>query len=312
MQDFVDTMRDALAALGMTEELSFSFTSEKTLDHLCVPADSPLRRAIPILNPLTDEYPLIRTTLLTSILENAARNIARKNMDLRLFDIAPVFFPKELPVTELAEERIMVAGLLTGRRSPLAWDTNGEMVDFYDIKGVAERFLAAVGVQKYTVESGTHFAMHPGKTAFFKKGREVVAVLGEIHPTIAENFGISQNVCIFEMDTAVLMRYRKKKSAIEPLPKYPAATRDLAVLVDAELSAAEIERVIAKKGGKYFRSATLFDVYMGKQVDAGKKSMAFRLHFQSDEKTLTDEEVDAAFASILQAAEKELHAQLRG
>ena len=312
MQDFVDTMRNALAALGMTEELSFSFTSEKTLDHLCVPPDSPLRRAIPILNPLTDEYPLIRTTLLTSILENAARNIARKNMDLRLFDIAPVFFPKELPVTELAEERIMVAGLLTGRRSPLAWDTNGEMVDFYDIKGVAERFLAAVGVQKYTVEPGTHFAMHPGKTAFFKKGREVVAVLGEIHPTVAENFGISQNVCVFEMDAAVLMRYRKKKSTIEPLPKYPAATRDLAVLVDAELSAAEIERVIAKKGGKYFRSATLFDVYMGKQVDAGKKSMAFRLHFQSDEKTLTDEEVDAAFSSILQAAEKELHAQLRG
>ena len=206
----------------------------------------------------------------------------------------------------------MVVGLLTGRRSPLAWDTNGEMVDFYDIKGVAERFLAAVGVQKYTVEPGTHFAMHPGKTAFFKKGREVVAVLGEIHPTVAENFGISQNVCAFEMDAAVLMRYRKKKSTIEPLPKYPAATRDLAVLVDAELSAAEIEHVIAKKGGKYFRSATLFDVYMGKQVDAGKKSMAFRLHFQSDEKTLTDEEVDAAFASILQAAEKELHAQLRG
>ena len=114
------------------------------------------------------------------------------------------------------------------------------------------------------------------------------------------------------MDAAVLMRYRKKKSTIEPLPKYPAATRDLAVLVDAELSAAEIEHVIAKKGGKYCRSATLFDVYMGKQVDAGKKSMAFRLYFQSDEKTLTDEEVDAAFASILQAAEKELHAQLRG
>ncbi|EKU71475.1 phenylalanine--tRNA ligase subunit beta [Selenomonas sp. F0473] len=312
MQDFADTMRDALAALGMTEELSFSFTSEKALDHLCVPSESPLRRAIPILNPLTDEYPLIRTTLLTSILENAARNIARKNMDLRLFDIAPVFSPKALPVTEPADERLMVAGLMTGRRSPVAWDTDNENVDFYDLKGVVERFFAAIGVRKYTVEEGAHFAMHPGKTAFFKKGREVIAVLGEIHPTVAENFGISQSVYVFEMDAATLMRYRKKKSAIEPLPKYPASTRDLAVLVGADLTTAEIERVIAKKGGKFFRGATLFDVYTGKQVERGKKSMAFHLHFQSDEKTLTDEEVDAAFANILQAAEQELHAQLRG
>ena len=312
MQDFVDTMRTALASLGMTEELSFSFTSEKILDQLCVPSDSPLRQAVPILNPLTDEYPLVRTTLLTSILENAARNIARKNMDLRLFDIAPVFFPKALPVTELVSEHLMIAGLMTGRRSPIAWDTDNEDVDFYDLKGVAERFLAAIGVQKYTVECGRHFAMHPGKTAFFKKGREVIAVLGEIHPTVADNFGIAQNVYVFEMDATTLMRYRKKKAAIYSLPKYPASTRDLAILVDDALTTAEIERVITKKGGKFFRGATLFDVYTGKQVERGKKSMAFHLHFQSDEKTLTDEEVDAEFAAILQAAEQEFHAQLRG
>ena len=310
-QDFVDTMRGALAALGMTEELSFSFTSEKTLDKLGVPEDSALRQAIPIMNPLTDEYPLIRTTLLTSVLENAARNVARKNMDLRLFDIAPVFFPKALPVTELANEKLMAAGLITGRRSPIAWDTDNAPVDFYDMKGILERFLTAIGVQKYTVERGEHFAMHPGKTAFFKKGRDVIAILGEIHPTVAANFGITQSVYVFEMEVDTLLRYRKKKNGITSLPKYPASTRDLAILVDAGLSTAEIERVIAKKGGKFFRGATLFDVYMGKQVGSGKKSMAFHLHFQSDDKTLTDEEVDAAFADILEAAQSQLHAQLR-
>ena len=310
-QDFVDTMRGTLAALGMTEELSFSFTSEKTLDKLGVPADSPLRQAIPIMNPLTDEYPLIRTTLLTSVLENAARNVARKNMDLQLFDIAPVFFPKALPVTELANEKLMVAGLITGRRSPIAWDTDNAQVDFYDMKGILERFLTAIGVQKYTVERGEHFAMHPGKTAFFKKGRDVIATLGEIHPTVAANFGIAQSVYVFEMEVDTLLRYRKKKNTIASLPKYPASTRDLAILVDADLSTAEIERVIAKKGGKFFRGATLFDVYMGKQVGSGKKSMAFHLHFQSDDKTLTDEEVDAAFADILAAAQSQLHAELR-
>ena len=312
MQAFVDTMRETFASLGMTEELSFSFTSAAALDKLCVPEDSVLRRAIPIMNPLMEEYPLVRTTLLTSILENAARNVARRNLDLRLFDIAPVFFPKALPVTELVEEKCKVAGLLTGRRNPIAWDTDNAMVDFYDAKGVLEHFLSVIGVQKYTVERGEHFAMHPGKTAFFKKGRDVIAVLGEIHPTVAANFGIGQSVYVFEMDAETLLRYRKKKAAIKPLPKYPASTRDLAILVDADLTTAEIERVIAKKGGSYFRGATLFDVYEGKQVGEGKKSMAFHLHFQSDDKTLTDEEVDAAFAAILQAAEEQLHAQLRG
>ena len=310
-QDFVDLMRETFAALGMTEELSFSFTSEKTFDKLGVPEDSVLRQAIPIMNPLTDEYPLIRTTLLTSVLENAARNVARKNMDLRLFDIAPVFFPKALPVTELAHEKLMVAGLITGRRNPIAWDTDNAQVDFYDMKGILERFLSAIGVQKYTVERGAHFAMHPGKTAFFKKGRDVIATLGEIHPIVAANFGIAQSVYVFEMEVDTLLRYCKKKSTITALPKYPASTRDLAILVDAGLSTAEIERVIAKKGGKFFRGATLFDVYMGKQVEHGKKSMAFHLHFQSDDKTLTDEEVDAAFADILEAAQSQLRAQLR-
>ena len=312
MQDFVDLMRGTLAALGMTEELSFSFTSEKALDKLAVPADSPLRQAIPIMNPLTDEYPLIRTTLLTSLLENAARNVARKNLDLRLFDIAPVFFPRALPLTELAHEKRMVAGLITGRRNPIAWDTDNAMVDFYDMKGILERFLAAIGVQKYTVERGGHFAMHPGRTAFFKKGRENIAVLGEIHPTVAENFGIAQNIYVFEMDVGTLMRYRKKKSVVRALPKYPASTRDLAILVDAGITTEEILRVITKNGGKFFRDAALFDVYMGKQVADGKKSMAFHLHFQSDDKTLTDVEVDAAFADILAAAQEQLHAQLRG
>lgn len=310
-QDFVEFMRETLAALGMTEELSFSFTSEKTLDKIGVPPDSPLRQAIPIMNPLTDEYPLVRTTLLTSILENAARNIARKNMDLRLFDIAPVFFPKALPVTELAHETLMIAGLITGRRSPIAWDTDNASVDFYDMKGILERFLTAIGVQKYTVECGEHFAMHPGKTALFKKGRDVIATLGEIHPSVAANFGIAQSIYVFEMEVDTLLRYRKKKNTIAALPKYPASTRDLAILVDAGLTTAEIEHVIAKKGGKFFRSATLFDVYTGKQVGTGKKSMAFHLYFQSDDKTLTDEEVDAAFADILDAAERQLHAELR-
>ena len=300
-----------LVSLGMTEELSFSFTSPEALDKLCVPEDSELRQAVPIMNPLTDEYPLVRTTLLTSIMENAVRNFSRKNMDLRLFDVAPVFAPKALPVTELPHEVVKLVGLISGRRYEALWNQPHDMVDFYDMKGIAEQLLAALSISKYTVEAGEHYAMHPGKTAVFKKGKEVIATVGELHPQAAENYGIKQPVYIFEMDVETLMKYTAKSFKYESLPKYPAISRDLAMLVDDEVQAADIEKVISKNGGKYFQGVTLFDVYTGKQVAEGKKSMAFNLMFQSKDKTLTDEEADSAFKNILQAVEREFQAELR-
>ena len=310
-QTFIERIKQTLAALGMTEELSFSFTSTELLDKLRVPQESELRRAIPIMNPLTDEAPLVRTCLLTSIMENAVRNFSRKNMDLRLFDVAPVFYPKQLPLTELPEEKTKLVGLITGRRQEVGWNQGNEQVDFYDMKGIVEELFARLGISKYTVEAGEHFALHPGKTACFKKGREVIAVVGELHPEAAENFGIKQKVYLFEMDVETLMKYTAKNFHFESLPKYPAIARDLAMLVDEDVAAADIERVIAKHGGKHFTGVTLFDVYTGKQVAAGKKSLAFNLTFQSKDRTLKDEEADAAFQQILAAVEQQFHAELR-
>ena len=310
-QNFVDKIKHTLASLGMTEELSFAFTSTDLFDKLLVPADSPLRQAIPILNPLTDEAPLVRTCLLTSIMENAVRNFSRKNNDIKLFDIAPVFLPHALPLTELPEERLMVAGLITGRREEVGWNQGNEMVDFFDMKGIVEELFRVLGIAKYTVEAGEHFAMHPGKTALFKKGREVIAAVGELHPQAAVNFGIKQKVYLFEMDLEVLMKYTGKNFHFESLPKYPAIARDLAIVVDESVASADIERVIAKNGGKHFKGVTLFDVYTGEHVAKGKKSLAFNLQFQSKDKTLTDDEADAAFKNILQAVEKHFDAELR-
>ncbi|MCR5757945.1 MAG: phenylalanine--tRNA ligase subunit beta [Selenomonas sp.] len=310
-QDFIDKIKEILVGLGMTEELSFSFTNTDLLDKMLVPADSELRQAVPIMNPLTDDYPLVRTSLLTSIMENAVRNFSRKNMDLRLFDVAPVFFPKALPVTEQPEEVMKLVGLLTGRRNPVGWNQGNDMLDFYDMKGLVEELLASLSISKYSVEAGEHFALHPGKTAFFKKGREVIATLGELHPQAAENFGIKQKVYLFEMDVEVLMKYTAKNFHFDSLPKFPATSRDLAIVVDKDAEAGQIEQVITKKGGKYFKSVTLFDVYTGEHVSAGKKSLAFNLQFQSKDKTLTDEEADSAFQNILKAVEKQFGAELR-
>lgn len=303
---FIDEAKMILSYMGMSEEVSFSFTSREAMDKMNFPADSKLRNAIPIMNPLTDDYPLVRTSLLLSVLENAVRNFARKNDDIRLFDVAPVFYPKSLPLTELPEEKVMVAGLLSGRRYPKNWgNDNSSMIDFYDAKGIVEEFFDKVGICRYTVEAGEHYAMHPGKTALFKKGKEVLAAVGELHPVIADNFSISKKCYVFEMEIDVLMKYVANRFNVEPLPKFPAITRDLALLVDETEYAAEIGKVIAKNAGTNLRDLTLFDLYTGEQVEKGKKSMTFNIVFQSNERTLTDKEVDESFAAIVDAIRKE-------
>ena len=311
VQSFVDRLKLALSYMGMCEELSFSFTSESMFDKLDLPADSPLRKAIPILNPLTDEAPLVRTSLIASILENTMRNLSRKNEDIKIFDVAPVFYPKALPLTELPREVLKVAGLMMGRRNDVNWSTDNAVIDFYDAKGMVEELLDILRIGRYQVEAGEYTAMHPGKTALFKKGKEVIAAVGELHPKVAENLGITKKAYIFEMDVLTLMKYTANKTSYTALPKYPAISRDLAMLVDATVNAAEIERVIAQNGGQYFKGVTLFDIYTGKQIAEGKKSMAFTMQFQSNEKTLTDAEADEAFQRILSAVQQEFQAELR-
>ncbi len=311
VQNFTDKIKSVLAGLGMNEELSFSFTHPSMFDKLQIPADSPLRQAVPIMNPLTDEYPLVRTTLLSSIFENTVRNFSRKNEDIRLFEVAPVFYPKALPIAEQPREVLKLAGLIMGRRNALGWNQGKEEVDFYDMKGIVEELLAQLSIANYTVEAGEHHAMHPGKTALFKKGREVIAAVGEVHPAVAVAFGIPKKMFIFEMDVKTLMKYTAKGFHCDLLPKYPAISRDLAMLVDTDVAAGEIEQTIVKNGGKFLREVTLFDVYTGKQIAEGKKSLAFAIKFQSGDRTLTDEEADASFRNILSAVESKFHAELR-
>lgn len=311
-QEFIDNLRNILVNLGMTETLSFSFTNPTLLDKCRVPENSPLRNAIKIMNPLTEDYPLVRTTLLTNVMEVAERNFSRKNEDFSIFEIAPVFFPKNQPVTEIPIQNEMLAGLFTGKTSDVSWAEKARNYDFYDIKGVVEEMLSLLGISGYTVERSEHFMLHPGKSAIFKKGKEEIIVFGEVHPTVAENFGAKHNTFVFEANIATLMKYAKNVYKFKELPKFPGMTRDLAVLVDKDVAAGEILSVIEKNGGKFFKGATLFDVYEGKQVGEGKKSLAFTMEFSADDKTLTDNEADEAFNNILAAVKNKFNAELRG
>ena len=307
-QTFIDKVKASLSSQGLYETISFALTNEETFNKLNIPQDSPLRKAVPIMNPLSDEYPLVRTTLLSSIFDNLARNLARKNDDVALFEVGSVFFPKALPVTELPDEVVKIAGAITGRRNAQGWNQTNDMVDFYDAKGIIEELLAT----RYTVETGTHYAMHPGKTALFKKGRDVIATVGEVHPAVLSAYGITKPVYIFELDATIVMKYMAKDLKYKALPKYPATSRDLAMLVDVDVNAADIEKAMTKAAGQNLTQITLFDVYTGKQVEEGKKSLAFSLTFQSNDKTLTDAEIDPAIEKIVAKLQKDFNANLRG
>lgn len=311
-QIFIDKVKASLSSQGLYETISFALTNEETFNKLNIPQDSPLRKAVPIMNPLSDEYPLVRTTLLSSIFDNLARNLARKNDDVALFEVGSVFFPKALPVTELPDEVVKIAGAITGRRNAQGWNQTNDMVDFYDAKGIIEELLANLRVTRYTVEAGTHYAMHPGKTALFKKGRDVIATVGEVHPAVLSAYGITKPVYIFELDATTVMKYMAKDLKYKALPKYPATSRDLAMLVDVDVNAADIEKAMTKAAGQNLTQITLFDVYTGKQVEEGKKSLAFSLTFQSNDKTLTDAEIDPAIEKIVAKLQKDFNANLRG
>lgn len=311
-QTFIDKVKTSLSSQGLYETISFALTNEETFNKLNIPQDSPLRKAVPIMNPLSDEYPLVRTTLLSSIFDNLARNLARKNDDVALFEVGSVFFPKALPVTELPDEVVKIAGAITGRRNAQGWNQTNDMVDFYDAKGIIEELLANLRVTRYTVETGTHYAMHPGKTALFKKGRDVIATVGEVHPAVLSAYGITKPVYIFELDATIVMKYMAKDLKYKALPKYPATSRDLAMLVDVDVNAADIEKAMTKAAGQNLTQITLFDVYTGKQVEEGKKSLAFSLTFQSNDKTLTDAEIDPAIEKIVAKLQKDFNANLRG
>ncbi len=311
-QTFIDKVKASLSSQGLYETISFALTNEETFNKLNIPQDSPLRKAVPIMNPLSDEYPLVRTTLLSSIFDNLARNLARKNDDVALFEVGSVFFPKALPVTELPDEVVKIAGAITGRRNAQGWNQANDMVDFYDAKGIIEELFANLRVTRYTVEAGTHYAMHPGKTALFKKGRDVIATVGEVHPAVLSAYGITKPVYIFELDATTVMKYMAKDLKYKALPKYPATSRDLAMLVDVDVNAADIEKAMTKAAGQNLTQITLFDVYTGKQVEEGKKSLAFSLTFQSNDKTLTDAEIDPAIEKIVAKLQKDFNANLRG
>jgi len=310
-QDLLDTIRDILSGNGFDEIMSFSFTSPSILDKLNLPAEDPLRTAIPVLNPITDDFPLLRTTLLGGVLETVARNLSRKNDDMCVYELGAVYLPEALPLKVLPNEPLMLCGAMLGKRYGLAWNRPRDLVDFYDAKGAVETLLEGLGIKGYQVAAGQNISLHPGKTGMFVKDGETLGIVGEVHPQVLEAFDIARKVYVFELNVQKLIKHAQISGHYTPLPKFPAIIRDLSLTLPTSTPVEEVLNEIRSNSGDWLETVTLFDVYTGGQVEEGMRSLAFSLTFRAPDRTLTDEEINECHEKIVEHLAEKMAAKLR-
>jgi len=310
--NLVDTARDLMTGFGFCETLSFSFSHPSFFEHLRLPVDSPLRNAIPIMNPITDEFPILRTTLMAGLLDTVARNLSRKNEDLKIYEVGTTHHALRLPLDTHPEEVYRLCGAMVGRRDGTEWCHSRDNVDFFDAKGTVESLLTGLGISDWKVAASQAPWFHPGKQADFIVGEVAVATVGALHPSVQEAFGISRPVYLFKVNLTDLSMYCSVGAkAYSPLPKYPSITRDMALVLPDSVAAAEVLAAVRAAGGELLVDSRLFDVYTGDRVEKGTRSLAISLVFRAPDRTLTDEEVDAPMAKLVQHIETTFAAKLR-
>jgi len=294
-----DKIIEGLVASGINQSISYSFVSNKIFDKLLIPQDSELRNVVEIRNPLGEDFKIMRTTTLASMMESLARNYVKSNESAMLFEIGKVYI-KNTDEEKLPEERnILTLGMYGAG-------------DYLELKGVVENVLNSLGIDNgIFIRESENPSFHPGKTAALKLRNKISGVLGEIHPDVSENYGIDTRCFVAELNLDMLMECAKMDKKHKALPKFPAVTRDIAVLVDDRVLVQEIEDTIKKQGGGILESAKLFDVYKGSQIPEGKKSIAYAITYRHADKTLTDTEVNKVHDKILRSLEHKLGAELR-
>ncbi len=303
-QKFKRKVQNNMAALGCYEIATFSFVSPKQFDKIKLPANSPLRNVEKITNPLGEDTSVMRTTTIPSMLEILSRNYNNRNDSAKLYEISKEYLPTTPDKLPLEPDRLTVG-------------MYGAGADFYELKGIIDTLLSSVGVKdcEYVRASasdtfGEACSFHPGRSAVALKDGKAIGILGEIHPEVAANYNIGAKTYIAKLNIPEMFEMAETEISYKPLPKFPATTRDLSLLCDDELPAGEIEKAIKKAAGKLLEKVTLFDVYKGKQIADGKKSISYSISMRSHDGTLTDDQADSVMKKILKALE-DIGAELR-
>ncbi|MBO4835177.1 MAG: phenylalanine--tRNA ligase subunit beta [Lachnospiraceae bacterium] len=295
-------IRETMRAYGYSEAMTFSFESPKVFDKLHLAADDPHRNVVTISNPLGEDYSIMRTSLINGMLTSLAINFNRRNKSAALYELSNIYLPKALPLTELPDERMT-----------LCFGFYGDG-DFFDLKGTMEEVLTHLGLRMprdYVADASLPF-LHPGRQAkvMVKGGREQIGYLGEVHPQVSKAYGMNGKVYIAQVDVQTLYDYANFDKKYKEIPKYPAVTRDLSLVMDKEIPAGEIENVISKCGGKLLESCSLFDIYEGERIGENKKSLAYNMVFRANDRTLEDKDVNPIIDKII-AKLKEKNIELR-
>ena len=298
-QKFERRIKQAVLAMGVNEIATFSFISPKYFDKIRLPQDSKLRNTVKIMNPLGEDTSVMRTTMLPSVCEVLSRNYNYRNPEAYVFEMGNEYLPVE--GEELPDEPVR---LCIG-----VYDTKDkDSFDFFDLKGIIEGIMSKAGVRSYEVsrpdESCTFdeaAAFHPGRTAVITCDGVQLGIFGELHPETCENYGIGARAYAAKINIPELMEKGSSERIYTPLPKFPATTRDISVMCDAELPSAELEKAIRNAVGSILEKVTLFDVYTGEQIGEGKKSVSYSISMRSHEGTLTDEQADKAMDKVVKA-----------
>lgn len=289
------TVRTVVEAYGFCEGMTFSFESPKVYDKLCLGADDDLRKSVRINNPLGEDYSVMRTSALGGMLSSLSTNYNRRNKNVRLYELANVYIPKELPLTELPDERMQLALGMYG---------DG---DFFTIKGVVEDLLHKLGLNyraEYRADAGRNY-LHTGRQADVIYKEQCIGFIGEVHPTVQKNFEIGEKTYIAVLDMRTVTSMADSYVKYKGVPKFPAITRDISLSMKKEVTAGEVEEVIRNTGGQLLESYELFDIYEGSQLLKGYKSLAYKIVFRAKDRTLTDGDAEGIMDKIISAlAEK--------
>ena len=303
-QTIEENISNLLVHSGLSEICTYGFVSESDLKKCNISKDNIYsKQSIKIKNPLSEDYTMMKTTSVPSMMQMLENNNNYKNKNVKLFDISRIYknVNENIEKGELPEEdTILTIGMY------------GDDVDFYVLKGLVENVLSIANLAKYDIVKETENEMyHPGRCANLKVGRDIIGTIGEVNPLLATNYDISQRILFAEINIDKIIKYSRNVKKYIPIPKYPAVERDIAMVVDEDIEVGQIEKIIEKKAKKLLEEAKLFDVYRSEKIGESKKSVAYALKFRVPDRTLTDEEVNVAMKEILDSLEKEVHAELR-
>ena len=288
-----DVAKETAEFCGFSEGMTFSFESPKVFDKLRLDADDPLRQAITIANPQGEDYSIMKTTPLNGMLVSLARNFNRRNKDVKLYEMAKIYLPKSLPLTDYADERVQFT---------LGFYGEG---DFFTMKGVVEEFLERAGMHDivdYDPNAGKNF-LHPGRQANIIYQGKVIGYMGEVHPEVCENYDMKTRAYIAVLDMPFITEMATFDRHFKGIAKHPAVNRDISMVVKKDILVGQIEKVIREKGGHHLESYHLFDIYEGSQIKAGYKSVAYSITFRANDRTLEEKDITAAMDKIIAGLE---------